>query len=141
MTYTTDTSLIEKAYAEAYEIGKRDGQNCAYWTLQGTFNNMKDHKAIAKHVIKMLDDGDPAFWEHANLPDLSGQHSDGLTPMGLYSQLCFEFKLITLDLETEDDYPIEDIWYETFCLNYEMGASDGYVEQIEKTCRDYLDNN
>jgi hypothetical protein len=140
MTPNTDTTLTDKAIKEAYEIGKRDGQNCAYWTLQGTFNNMKNPIPIAQNIVKMLSDGDPAFWEHANLPDLSGQHSDGLTPMGLYSQLCYEFKLYIAD-DGDDDYPIDDGLMMEFCEQYEMGASDGFLEQIDTTCQGYLDNN
>jgi hypothetical protein len=140
MKQTEDTTLIDKAMAEAYEIGKRTGANSAEWYAQGTFNRYRNKdKEMAKNILTMLDDCDPKFWVSVELPDLSGQYADGLTPISLYSQLCFDFKIYTDFEEGEDEIEIDHWLVDGFCSQYEMGVSDGFENKIVEICQAHLD--
>ena len=145
MKSTEDTNQIEEAYKEAYQMGKHAGANGAYWTSQHMFNKFRQNdQEVAKKVLAMIDDCDPAFWNNIELPDLSGQHADGLTAYGLYAELCYKFKLYThedTDDFDDDEYPIDDCLYTNFCTQYEMGVSDGFTDTLVEILKGYLDNN
>lgn len=140
MKQTEDTTLIENAMAKAYEMGKRTGANSAEWYAQGTFNRYRNKDSeMAKSILQMIDDCDPMFWNCVQLPNLSGEYADGDTPMSIYSDLCFEFKLYTNMEEGEDEYPVDHWLLEGFCNQYEIGVTDGFENKIVEICQGHLD--
>ena len=144
MKQTENTTDIDNAIAQAYQIGKRYGINCAGWYLQGTFNNNKHHKPIAENIMRMLNDCDAMFWNNVELPNLSGEFQDGMTPISLYSELCYDYKLYVLeeeDFENYDDYPVDDCLLGKFCEQFEIGVADGFNDTVVDYCQSIIDNN
>jgi hypothetical protein len=68
---------------EAREMGRQAGIAAASWIVDG--NTSPDH---IQRMVKMLDDGDPEFYDWINPPNLSGEWADDPTPQSLFSGDC-----------------------------------------------------
>jgi hypothetical protein len=99
------TTLL-KLIRAASDLGKEHGRNAAEWFAQDAFGGRHtgDSKEAAKRILQMMDDGDPALYDAANVPDLSGEWADSMTTRKL-SLYCAEevgFDHDSIDPDTED---------------------------------------
>jgi hypothetical protein len=77
---------LETWTREARELGERAGCDAASWVLDG--RNSQEHYI---QLARMMDDGDPRLDEYLPArPNLSGEWSDDLTPIGLYEAVTGE---------------------------------------------------
>jgi hypothetical protein len=84
------TTLL-KLIRAASDLGKEHGRNAAEWFAQDAFGGRHtgDSKEAARRILQMLDDGDPALWDAANVPNLSGEWADDMTTRSI-SRYCAE---------------------------------------------------
>jgi hypothetical protein len=110
---------VESIIEAAKVCGKEDAEAAATWL---EIADIPD----AQWKLGMLDDGDPAVWEYLpNVPDLSGEFADGLTPESLMAD---RIGLIVWNRWETDDA----------CSAYEDAVSEHFETAIEKRLRDYL---
>ena len=123
------TTLL-KLIRAASDLGKEHGRNAAEWFAQDAFGGRHtgDSKEAAKRILQMMDDGDPALYDAANVPDLSGEWADSMTTRKL-SLYCAEevgFDHDSIDPDTED----------RLAGYYEDAARDQWSYRVHKLATD-----
>lgn len=114
----------EKANQTAYEMGREAGANAASWAIDG--NTTDDD---LRRILTGYDDGDPEVMDSFNLPDLSGQWADGLTPAALVTEILGTPS--GADLDENDLIEIEG----DLCCQWEDGVADGFWSELIRACR------
>jgi hypothetical protein len=92
---------------EAREMGRQAGLNAASWIIDG--NTSPDH---IQRMVKMLDDGDPEFYDWINPPNLSGEWADDPSRDSLYQEITGHDP-DSIDFEADDGWimdKIADAW-------------------------------
>lgn len=134
---TTDTLIPTPIWRElvatARDLGDADGKNAAEWFTQDAFGGRHtgDSKSAAAEILRQLEDGDPALWDSANVPDLSGQWADSLTARRLALE-CAEICRADHDAispEEEDE----------LARYYEDEARDAWAWAVEKAARECVE--
>ena len=126
---TPDTMTLAEYNApiikRAYDHGAADGRNAAEWFIQDAFGGRHtgDSKAAAAEVLRQLEDGDPAIWDRANIPNLSGEWADSETPQTL-ARAC------AASWDELDDETVGEM-----CQAYEDGANWGWSSAVEMSAR------
>lgn len=127
------TATLRELVSTAVELGTEHGRNAAEWFAQDAFGGRHTgvSKEAARRILQMLDDGDPALWDAANVPNLSGEWADSMTTRKL-SQYCAEkvgCNHDSIDPDTEDrlagyyEEAAQDAWsgrvykMATYCAN------------------------
>jgi hypothetical protein len=113
-------------------IGVEHGRNAAEWFIQDAFGGRHtgDSKAAAARVLKMIQDGDPAIWDSANVPDLSGEWADSYTEERLLRSCAFAtHSREGLEKELEPEEADE------LCREYQDGAAWGWSSAVESSAR------
>lgn len=130
------TKIRDNHFAEmksvAHNIGLEHGRNAAEWFIQDAFGGRYtgDSKAAARRVLQMLEDGDPAIWDSANVPDLSGEWADSYTT----DRLLWSCAFATHSREgLEKELEPEDV--DELCREYQDGASWGWSSTVESSAR------
>lgn len=107
----------------AYALGRDDAKAAASWAADGNTD-----PAHARRVLAMLEDGDPAAYDHLPaVPDLSGQWADARTPGSLFEEVT------GLDAHAESTWRHDVFtgYVDQLCDAYEQGVSDTF----EDACR------
>lgn len=100
----------------AYQLGREAGEAAASWVVDGNTDVQ-----IARGLLKMLDDGDPAAEQYLpRRPDLSGEFAEDLTPRGLYLEVTGNDPYSEADADTIQ--ALSDAW------------EDGVADTFELTC-------
>lgn len=136
MTTKLTDAQYEALKSSANNIGLEHGRNAAGWFIQDAFGGRHtgDSKAAARHVLQMLEDGDPQIWDSANVPNLSQEWADSYTERDLLRDCAHGCNLggdIVDALEPEE---IDDI-----CREYMDGASWGWSSAVESSARIYAE--
>lgn len=123
------TAIWQELVNTARELGAEHGKTAAGWFTQYAFGGRHtgDSKAAAAEILRQLEDGDPAFWDSANVPDLSGQWADSLTARRLAIE-CAEICRAdhgAISPEEEDE----------LASHYEDSARDAWAWAVEKAAR------
>ncbi len=135
---TKDTLIptaIWRALVEtARGLGSADAKNAAEWFTQDAFGGRHtgDSKSAAAEILRQIEDGDPALWDSANVPDLSGQWAGSLTARRLAIE-CAESCYADHDAispEEEDE----------LASNYEDSARDAWAFAVEKAARECVED-
>lgn len=130
---TDDDTLLpgqaEQLIKEAEEIGVAHGENAADWFEQDAFGGRctRNHKENAQRILDAIDEGDPAFWDGINLPNLSGEYADDMTTRDLARIVCDRCRI------DHDNVPpeVED----EISTAYENGVGTGFVDRITSLAR------
>jgi hypothetical protein len=132
MTTTINDTLFEALKSSANNIGLEHGRNAAKWFIQDAFGGRYtgDSKAAARRVLQMLEDGDPAIWDSANVPNLSGEWADSYTESGLLRDCSHGCKVDSDIVDALEPEEIDDI-----CREYQDGASWGWSSAVESSAR------
>jgi len=101
--------------AEAAGIGAEHGRAAGTWCYDG---NTPD--AWYRNMLRMDDDGDPAFWDALPSSPLSGEFAGNMTPRDLCEQIMGDENDPEHDADLADDLcrAYEDAWTEA--LRYEV---------------------
>lgn len=130
----TDEDALLPAQAEqlikaAEEIGVAHGENAADWFEQDAFGGRctRNHKENAQKILDAIEEGDPAFWDGINLPNLSGEYADDMTPRDLARIVCDRCRIDhdSVPPEVEDE----------ISTAYEDGVGSGFVDRITSLAR------
>jgi hypothetical protein len=124
------TAILRELVGAAIELGAEHGKSAAEWFAQDAFGGRHtgDSKEAAKRILQMMDDGDPALYDAANVPDLSGEWADSMTTRKL-SLYCAEevgFDHDSIDPDTED----------RLAGYYEEQARDQWSYRVHKMATD-----
>jgi hypothetical protein len=132
MTTTINDTLFEALKSSANNIGLEHGRNAAEWFIQDAFGGRYtgDSKAAARRVLQMLEDGDPAIWDSANVPNLSGEWADSYTEPDLLRDCAHGCKVDSDIVDALEPEEIDDI-----CREYQDGASWGWSSAVESSAR------
>jgi len=129
----------EKLTKAAERLGVEHGANAASWFQQDAFGGRctRNHKENAQRTLDAIGldaigEGDPAFWDGINLPNLSGEYSGDLTPRGLAKLICDECGIIHDNVPPE----VEDEMSEA----YEDGVSTGFSDRITALARECVED-
>jgi hypothetical protein len=110
---------------EAREMGRQAGIAAASWIVDG-----RQSSGWVKRMVKMLDDGDPEFYDWIEPPNLSGEWANHPTPTSLYVDITGRDPLDSLNFENEHSYlmdRIADAW--------EQGVSETFDVECERILR------
>lgn len=134
------TDLSEKALIISYNMGIDIGINAAEWDIQYAFGgrqtSARDGYLIAKQIVKALDDGDPSFWDHRELPNLSGEWAGGFIPHTLLEDILYK---LDIDDESQDkEYMTDQL--DELCTEWENGVNDGFTFHMEISAKEYIKN-
>ena len=128
------TKTAEKLTKAAEQLGVEHGANAADWVQQDAFGGRctRNHKENAQRILDAIGEGDPAFWDGINLPNLSGEYSGDLTPRDLAKLICDECRI------DHDNVPpeVEDEMSEA----YENGVSTGFSDRITSLARECVED-
>jgi hypothetical protein len=121
---TLHPAKVEQLTRAACLLGVGHGANAAEWYAQDAFGGRctRNHKESAARVLEMVEDGDPELWNSINLPNLSGEYADDLTPRTLAIRLCEEERIDHDSVAPE----IED----EIASAYEDGVGTGFVDRL-----------
>lgn len=123
--YAAGDEELERAQwiAEAKKLGEDHGRAAATWTING--NNDVSERA---NVLQMMRDGDPAVDDYLpQLPVLSGEYTDGLTPKKLFEDITGR------DSHADASYNGDAYGQlvEELCDAYDEGVSDVFTSACE----------
>lgn len=130
---TTDTMIPTPIWRElvatARDLGEQHGKTAAAWFTQYAFGGRHtgDSKAAAAEILRQLEDGDPALWDSANVPDLAGEYADSMSVRRLAIECAAACGADhdAISPEEEDD----------LAHNYEDEARDAWAWAVEKAAR------
>jgi hypothetical protein len=105
---------------EAREMGRQAGIAAASWVIDG--NTSQEH---IQRMVKMLDDGDPEFYDWINPPNLSGEWADDPTP----GTLAYEIT------DLDSDYPGFDQIVDAIADAWEAGVEEVFDVECERILR------
>jgi len=136
----------DRAETIAYNRGIDAGVNAADWAIQyafgGRVSSSKDSYQNAKAIAKAIADVDPVFYNGLELPNLSGQWADGLTPAKLLDDVMSDlddgdiFRYVDSDICKEElNESIDEL-----CSQWEMGVTGGYTFHLEESALAYIKN-
>lgn len=117
MATDTDTLL-----AEAARLGAAAGQMAGTWCYDG--NTLRQWYT---DMLRMDEDGDPAFWDDLPCGPLSGEWADGYTPDMLMRDLIG-------DIWRHDGSVVADMLYGDICTAYEDAWRDALRDEILRVC-------
>lgn len=119
----------DKAVQHAKDLGHDDGANAASRWEQDAIGGRAtgDVTAVARRVIKGIDDGDPAVLDALPRPDLSGQWADGLNSERLFEEAC---QSAELDPDAE-----RERLYDEVIGGYEEGFSEAVTDGVYSYCK------
>lgn len=109
---------VAECVARAEVLGDAHGRAAGGWVIDG---NTDDATALA--CVGMSEGGDPEWWDLfcSEYGPLSGQWSDGLTPVGLAESVGAEDAGIALD-DWEATTPLCDAYEAAWYAAYERAA-------------------
>lgn len=118
---------------DARSLGEQHGRNAASWWEQDAIGGRAsgDTRAVARRVLRGINDGDPEILDSLPCPNLSGEWADGMTPAELFAYL---------DIEVPDDHESDPFnqWSDEICSEYETGASQGAQDEVARLCKSHL---
>jgi hypothetical protein len=124
------TATLRELVSTARELGEEHGRNAAEWFAQYAFGGRHagDSKAAALRILQQLEDGDPALWDSANVPDLSGEFADSMSVrrLSLHCAGACGFDHDAIDPDTED----------RLAGYYEEAAQDAWSGRVYKLASD-----
>lgn len=122
-----DLPIVDKCLVMARNLGKEAGANFAHWVAQDTFGGRvtRNHKENARAVLESIESGDYQHMDIA-LPNLSGEYSEGMTPIELQNIIKRE---LDVPEGTAQDEEINDL-LEDMCNEWEFGVGEGYEWQL-----------
>ena len=135
---TTNTLIPTPIWRElvetACELGTEHGKNSAAWFTQYAFGGRHtgDSKAAAAEILRQLEDGDPAIWDSANVPDLSGEYADSMSTrrLSLHCAGACGVDHDAISPEEEDG----------LATNYEDEARHAWAYFVEKAARECVED-
>lgn len=111
-----------KLLKAAADLGTKHGRNAAEWYAQDAFGGRctRNHKENALRVLDAIEDS--SIWEGVNVPNLSGEFADDLTPRTLALRLCEETGTDhdSVPPETEDE----------MCEAYECAVVTAFADKL-----------
>ena len=128
------TAVWRQLVETAMELGAEHGKTAAAWFTQDAFGGRHtgDSKAAAAEVLRQLEDGDPAIWDSANVPDLSGEYADSMSTrrLSLHCAGACGVDHDAISPEEEDD----------LASNYEDEARNAWAFAVEKAARECVED-
>ena len=124
------TAIWRELVETARELGAEHGKTAAAWFTQYAFGGRHtgNSKTVAAEILRQLEDGDPAVWILANVPDLSGEYADSMSTrrLSLHCAGACGVDHDAISPEEEDD----------LASNYEDSARDAWAFAVEKAARE-----
>ncbi|CAB5238274.1 hypothetical protein UFOVP144_35 [uncultured Caudovirales phage] len=134
----------DRAEIIAYNRGTDAGINAADWAIQyafgGRVSSSKESYQNAKAIAKAIADGDPAFYNGIELPNLSGQWADGLTPDKLLEDIMWDLDDGDIFRYVDESICKEELneSIDELCSQWEMGVNDGFTFAMEERAKEYI---
>ena len=101
----------------ARRMGREAARNAASWVFDGNTT-----EETYRAVLKMIEDGDPVFYDNYRVPDLSGEWADSETPQTLAEYFGSDVNAPRMD---------------AVCTAWEEGAAT-FEAEVEKIIRAHL---
>jgi hypothetical protein len=122
-----DLPIVDKCLLVARNLGKEAGANCAEWSAQDAFGGRctRDHKANARAVLDAIEEGSLLDSYDYNLPNLSGEYSDEMTPAQLLKDVMYHTDAERGEHTDEVEEALDDL-----CNEWEVGVIEGYEWQL-----------
>jgi len=131
-----DLPIVEKCIITARNLGKEAGANCAEWVAMDSFGGRctRDCKKNARAVLDAIEDGSLLDSYDYNLPNLSGEYADEMTPAKLLEYVMWKTDAERGEHTDEVEEALDDI-----CNEWEVGVIEGYEWQLAQLAKSALE--
>lgn len=128
------TAIWQELVNTARELGAEHGKTAAGWFTQYAVGGRHtgDSKAAAAEILRQLEDGDPALWDSANVPDLSGEYADSMSARRLALQCA-----ASCGVDHDAISPEEE---DELASHYEDEARNEWALSVEKEARECVED-
>jgi len=124
-------SKIKKARSLAFDLGLEAGMNEAEWSAMDLFGGRQTKPDRARENAKAIID---AEYLDEGVPNLSGVNAGSPTPTSITREILEQMK-VNPDRLSDDDH---SEYSEEICESWEMGASEGYFNELTRLAKNFL---
>ncbi|CAB4147502.1 hypothetical protein UFOVP510_33 [uncultured Caudovirales phage] len=121
---------IKKARDIAFDLGLEAGKNAAEWSAMDLFGGRQTNPKAARDNAKSVIDAE--FLD--GVPNLSGEWANSQTPTSLAREVLDQIH-VNPDRLSDDDF---SDYLEEVSESWEMGASEGYFNELTRLAKDFL---